>query len=415
MEVLYSRCAGIDVHKKLVVVCLMVVEENEAGKSQLRKETRTFSTLVKDLLAMGDWLKAEGCTHLVMESTASYWKPVYNLLEGQFELVVVNAQHIKAVPGRKTDVRDAEWLAELLRHGLLRASFIPSAPQRELRELTRYRTSLVEERSRIVNRLQKVLEDTNLKLASVVSNIMGQSARAILAKLLEGESDPELLADLAKGRLREKRAELVLALQGELKPHHRFMLTEQLGHIDYLDEAIERLGQEIEEQLRPFEEALVNLDSIPGVNQRIAEIILAEVGGDMDQFKDAAHLASWAGLCPGNKQSAGKRLSGKTRKGNAALRRALTEAGHAAGKTKNTYLGTKYRRIASRRGAKVAVLALAHNILVIVYYVLKRGEAYKELGVSYYSETEQAKKGQEKRFVKQLEKLGYQVSLKKAG
>lgn len=414
MEVLYERCAGLDVHKKTVVTCLMVEDKLANGKTQLRKEVRTFSSMVKDLLALSDWLKREECTHLVMESTASYWKPVYNLLEGQFALIVVNAQHIKAVPGRKTDVKDAEWLAELLRHGLLKASFIPSAPQRELRELTRYRTSLVEERSRIVNRLQKVLEDTNIKLGSVVSNIMGQSARAMLAALLEGESNPQVLADLAKGRLREKRAELVEALGGELKAHHRFMLSEQLSHIDYLDEAIERLNREIEEQLGPFEQALAHLDTIPGVNQRIAQIILAEVGTDMDQFADAAHLASWAGLCPGNKQSAGKRLSGKTRKGNGALKRALTEAAHAAGHTKNTFLGSQYRRLAGRRGKKVAVGAVAHSILVIVYHVLKRGEAYAELGANYYLETEQPKVGLEKRYIRQLEKLGYEVSLKKA-
>jgi transposase len=344
-----------------------------------------------------------------------YWKPVYNLLEGQFELMVVNAQHIKAVPGRKTDVKDAEWLAQLLRHGLLKPSFIPSAPQRELRELTRYRTSLVEERSRTVNRLQKVLEDSNIKLARVVSNIMGLSAKAMLAKLLEGESDPEKLADLAQGRLREKRAALIEALQGELKPHHRFMLTEQLGHIDYLDEAIERLGEEIEARLHPFEQMLAHLDTIPGVNQRVAEIILAEVGTDMTQFKDAQHLASWAGLCPGNHQSAGKRLSGRTRKGNVALRRVLTEAAHAAGKTKQTYLGAQYRRLAGRRGKKVAVVAVAHSILVIVYYILKRGEDYKDLGVNHYQEIDQAKLGLEKRYVKRLEKLGYEVNLKKTG
>lgn len=302
----------------------------------------------------------------------------------------------------------------MLRHGLLKASFIPSAPQRKLRELTRYRTNLVEARSRTVNRLQKVLEDTNIKLASVVSNIMGQSARAILASLLEGEKDPEVLADLAKGRLREKRAALVAALGGEFKPHHRFMLSEHLSHIDYLDEAIERLNTEIEEQLGPFEVALAQLDTIPGVNQRLAQIILAEVGSDMDQFKEAAHLASWAGLCPGNKQSAGKRLSGKTRKGNAALRRALTEAAQAAGRTKHSYLSTQYWRIAGRRGKKVAIGAVAHSILGIVYYVLKRGEEYQELGATYYREAAQAKAGLEKRYIRQLEKLGYEVSLKKA-
>ncbi len=411
MQVVYPKCAGLDVHKKNVVACFMATD----AAGQVSKQIRTFSTLVADLLLLGDWLKELGATHVVMESTASYWKPVYNLLEGQFELVVVNAHHIKAVPGRKTDVKDSEWLCDLLRHGLLRASFIPSSGQRQLRELTRYRTSLVEERAREVNRLQKVLEDSNLKLASVVTDIMGVSARAILDKLLTGETDPEVLAELARGRLREKKELLVQALQGELQAHHRFMVAELLAHIDYLDEAISRIGVEVAQRLDPFEAAITRLDTIPGVNRRVAEIILAEVGHDMNQFGDAAHLASWAGLCPGNKASGGKRLSGKIRKGNGALRRVLTEAAQAAAHTKNTFLSQFYRRLAGRRGKKIAIVALAHRILVIVYHVLAKGEEYQERASEYQSRTQTEQGKFQQRLVKKLEKLGYTVTLQPTG
>jgi transposase len=407
MQVIHPKCAGLDVHKKSVVACFMATDE----QGQLHKEVRTFNTVVADLLLLGDWLKSKSATHVVMESTASYWKPVYNLLEGQFELLVVNAQHIKAVPGRKSDVMDSEWLADLLRHGLVRASFIPSADQRQLRELTRYRTSLVEERGREANRLQKVLEDSNLKLASVVTDILGVSARAMLESLLAGETNPEVLAELARGRLREKKPFLVQALQGELKAHHRFMVAELLAHIDYLDEAIERMGQAVAQRLDPFEEAVKRLDTIPGVNRRVAEIILAEIGADMSQFGAAAHLASWAGLCPGNRASAGKRLSGKIRKGNAALRRALIEAAQAAAHTKNTFLSQLYRRLAWRRGKKIAIVAVAHRILVIIYQVLSKGEDYKELASEYQQRTQSDQAKFQSRLVRKLEKLGYQVSL----
>jgi transposase len=406
---MYERCCGLDVHKKLIVACLLVV----SAQGELEKQIRSFSTMTKDILALADWLRAAECSHVVMESTGSFWKPIYNLMEGLFELIVVNAQHIKAVPGRKTDVRDAQWLAELLQHGLLQPSFIPSAPQRELRELTRYRTSLVEERARIVNRLQKTLEDTNLKLSSVITDLTGVSARAILAQLLAGESDPAVLAELAKGRLRNKRAELEQALVGQLKAHHRFMLTEQLGHIDYLDEAIEHLNSEIEDRFNAEEQHIERLDAVPGVNRRIAQITLAEIGTDMSKFPSAKHLASWAGLCPGNHESGGKRYSGKARKGNQALRRALIEAAHAAGKSKNTYLGALYRRLAGRIGRKKAALAVAHRIVVIIYHLLAGEEAYKEFGATYFDE--RAREMVEKRLVKRLEGMGYQVILQKAG
>ncbi len=337
MDVVYPRCCGLDVHKKTVVACLLVV----GADGRLHKEIRTFSTMSADLLALADWLTAQGCTHVALESTGVYWKPIYNLLEGLFELLVVNAQHLKTVPGRKTDVRDAEWIADLLRHGLLKGSFIPPAPQRELRDLTRHRTSLVQERARLVNRLQKVLEDANLKLAAVVTDIMGVSARAMLEAILEGQTDPAVLADLAQGKLRAKVPQLEQALAGHVKPHHRFLLAELLAHIDYLDEAIERVGGEVAARLQSATEDIDLLDSIPGVNQRTAEIMLAEMGQDLSRFPSSGHLTSWAGICPGNNESAGKRKRGKTRKGSPWLRQALIEAAHGAARSKQTYLGAQ--------------------------------------------------------------------------
>lgn len=405
MQLVFQRCCGLDVHKTTVVACL--ITPNPQGERQ--KEIRTFSTMTADLLKMADWLKLAGCTHLAMEATGVYWKPVFNLLEDQLEIMVVNAYHLKAVPGRKTDVRDSEWIADLLQHGLLKPSFIPPAPQRELRELTRYRTSLVEERARIVNRLQKVLEDTNFKLSSVVTDITGVSARAMLARILEGETDPAVLAELARGRLREKRMQLEQALCGKLKPHHRFLLSEQLGHIDYLDEAIDRLNHEIEQRLSDHQEEIDRLDTIPGVNRRVAEVLLAEIGSDMSRFASEKHLASWAGMCPGNNESAGKRYSGRTRKGNQNLRRVLIEAAHGASHTKNTYLGAQFRRIAARRGKKRAAVAVGHTILVMAYFILSEKQDYTELGQDYFEKRDQAKV--ERKLVERLEHLGYQVTL----
>ena len=374
MNVVYERCCGLDVHKKMLVACLILL----GADGQRHKELRTFRTMMADLLALRDWLTAAGCTHVAMESTGVYWKPIYNVLDGQVEVLVVNAQHLKAVPGRKTDVHDAEWLADLLQHGLLRASYIPSAAQRQVRELTRTRTRLVQQRSQTINRLQKVLEDSNIKLASVVSDIMGMSAQAILKALLEGQTDPSLLADLAQGRLRAKREQLEHALVGSFQPHHRFLIQEHLTHIDYLDEAIARLSREIAEQLRPYERLLGLLDTIVGINRRLAEVVLAEIGTDVQRFATAKHLASWAGMCPGNDQSAGKRLSGRTRKGNRWLRTALMEAAHAAARTKNSYFSAQYRRLGSRRGKQKALVAVAHSILVIIYVVMSRQEDYRE-------------------------------------
>jgi transposase len=347
-----------------------------------------------------------------MESTSSYWRPVYNLLEGHIELLVANAYHIKTVPGRKTDVKDAEWIADLLRHGLLRGSFIPAPAQRHVRDLTRYRTHLVEERARLTNRLQTVLEDANIKLASVVTDVRGASARAILEALVAGETDPAVLADLARGRLRTKRDQLAQAVIGRFAPHHAFMITEQLSHLDYLEEAMERVSTEIEQRLQEEWAAVELLDSVPGISQRAAEIVVAELGVDLQRFPSAKHLASWAGMCPGNKESGGKRLSGKTRKGNVWLRQVLIEIAHVASKTKDTYLAAQYRRIAARRGKKRALVALGHTILVIIYHILTERKPYHELGGTSFDQREREQV--ERRLVRRLERLGYRVSLQSA-
>jgi transposase len=409
MDVVYPRCCGLDVHKRNVVACLIVSSE----EGQSRKEIRTFETLTDDLLKLADWLGEHGVTHVAMEATGVYWKPVWNLLEGSdLHLLLVNAQHIKAVPGRKTDVRDCEWIADLLRHGLLRGSFVPDRPQRELRELTRYRTSLVRERSAEVNRLQKTLEGANIKLGAVASNIMGKSGREMLAALVEGSADPASLAQLAKGRLREKIPQLERALVGDFGPHQRFLIAQQLAHIDFLDETIERVSQEITERVRPCEEEIARLGTIPGIDRRGAEILVAEVGTDLNRFPSADHLASWAGMVPGNNESAGKRRSGKTRKGDLWLRTFLVEAAYGAGRTKDTYLGAQYRRLAARRGRKKAAVAVGHSILVIAYHVLLRTVTYEDLGPQYFDERD--REGIKRRLVRRLEDLGYQVTVEVA-
>jgi transposase len=406
MQIVHACCCGLDVHKKSVVACLMSFD----AKGRRRKEVRTFGTMTQDLLALSDWLTAAGCTHVAMESTGVYWKPVYNLLEGLFDLLVVNAQHIKRVPGRKTDVQDAEWIADLLQHGLLRGSFVPPTAQRQLRDLTRHRSTLVAERARIVNRLQKVLEDANIKLAAVASDITGVSARMMLQALLEGERDSTVLAQLARGRMRAKRDLLEQALCGRMRPHHAFMLTEHLSHLEYLDESIGRFTDEVNERLSDAAEQIRLLDTIPGLSRRAAEVILAEIGTDMSRFPSAKHLASWAGICPGNYESAGKRKSGKTRKGSRWLRQLLIEAAHGAAHTKQTYLGALYRRLAARRGTKKALVAVGHAILVITYHVLTRREPYQDLGANYFDERD--RQAVERRLVRRLEQLGYEVRLK---
>jgi transposase len=408
MQVLYPCCCGLDIHKKFVVVCLLTTSPD----GQVQKEIRTFSTMTHDLLALLDWLHAVACTHVAMESTSSYWRPVYNLLEGHFTLLVGNAYHMKTVPGRKTDVKDAEWIAELLRHGLIRGSFIPAPAQRQLRDLTRYRTHLVEERARLTNRLQAVLEDANVKLASVVTDVRGVSARAILAALIAGETDPAVLAELARGRLRAKRELLAQAVVGRFTAHHAFLITEHLSQLDYLEEARERVSAEIAQRLQDEQAALELLDTVPGIGQRAAEILLAELGTDLTRFPSAKHLASWAGMCPGNKESGGKRLSGKTRKGNTWLRQVLIEVAHVASTTKDTYLAAQYRRIAARRGKKRALVALGHTILVIIYYILTRRVPYQDLGATYFDERDRHRV--EQRLVHRLERLGYVVNLQRA-
>lgn len=405
MEILYRCCCGMDVHKKFVVACVLRIDEQGEETRQVQR----FETYTEDLLRLSDWLTRSGCTHVAMESTGVYWKPIYNLLEGQLELLVVNAHHIKAVPGRKTDVKDSEWIAELLQHGLLKASFIPPQSQRDWRDLTRYRTSLVQERVRIVNRLQKVLEDANLKLAGVATDVMGKSGRVMLEAILAGATDPEQLAELAKGRLRKKLPQLKQALNGRVREHHRFLLVEQLSHIDYLDEAIGRLSGEIAERLRPFQAEIERLDTIPGINRAIAEVLLAEIGPDMNRFPDAHHLASWAGMCPGHNESGGKRQSGKTRKGNRWLRQALIEAAHGASHTKDTYLSSQYRRLVGRRGKKRALVAVGHSLLVIAYHVLNRQATYVELGSNYFEQLHRCRL--EQNLVQRLQKLGYTVTL----
>jgi transposase len=406
MDVVHPRCCGLDVHKQTVVACVLCSEPT-GGPPQ--RTVRTFGTMTDELLALADWLAAEGITHVAMEATGSYWKPIWNLLESSFDLLLANAQHIKAVPGRKTDVKDAEWIADLLRHGLLRPSFVPDRAQRELRELTRYRTSLVQERAAEASRLQKTLEGANLKLGDVASNVLGRSARALLEQLVAGQTDVGVLAQLARGRLRAKIPQLERALAGRVAPHQRFLLAQQLAHLDYLDEAIERVSVEVAERLRPVEAAIERLDTIPGVGRRTAEILVAEIGLDMGRFPTAGHLASWAGMCPGHDESAGKRRSGRTRRGSPWLRQALVEAAQAAGRTRGTYLSTQYHRLAARRGKKKAVIAVGHTILVIAYHLLARGHVYEELGPDFFERRDRATI--ERRSVRRLEALGYRVTL----
>jgi transposase len=387
MDVVHTHGAGIDVHKKTAVVAVSV--PNPAGGWY--KETHTFGTMTADLLKLSDWLTSQSVTHVAMESTGEYWKPVFNILEANFEVLLVNAQHIKAVPGRRTDVNDAEWLAELLKHGLLRASFVPPAGQRDLRELTRYRTTFVRERATLVNRVHKALESANIKLTSVAIDVTGVSGRAILAELIQRQATPEQMAELAKGRLRAKRDDLIKALEGRVKPHHRFVLTELLCQIDNLDDAIDRFDQQIQEYCRPFEEAVQHLDTIPGVAREAAEIIVAEIGTDMSHFPSADHLSAWADASREQDAADGAH-----------------QAAHAAARTKNTYLAAQYHRLAARRGKKKASMAVAHSILVIAYHLISRQEDYRELGGDYFDK--RRPEATAKHLIKRLEALGYTVN-----
>jgi transposase len=406
MDILYPACAGLDVHKDTVVACVRRVE----GRGKPWRETRTFGTMTSQLLELADWLAEQRVTHVAMESTGVYWKPIWNLLEGLFQILLVNAQHLKQVPGRKTDVKDAEWIAELLQHGLLRGSFVPATPQRELRELTRQRRQLVGDRAAVTNRIQKVLEDANLKLGSVATDVLGVSGRDMLEALAAGEDDPEALAQRARGRLRAKIPALRLALQGRVTAHHRFLLRLLLDDVTHRDALIARVTERIGEVLPdPFVQAKERLVTIPGIDERAAENILAEIGTDMDQFPSAGHLASWAGMCSGNRQSAGKRQSGRTTKGDQWLRATLVQVAWAASHTKGTYLSSQYRRLVGRRGKKRALVALGHSILVIIYHLLKRQTTYRELGADYFDrlDTERLTRG----LVRRLERLGHRVTL----
>lgn len=404
MDLVYSHVCGLDVHKKNVVACIITPEG---------KEIRTFSTMTDDLIALKEFIKAKGCSVVAMESTGSYWKPIYNLLELEsIKILLVNAKHIKNVPGRKTDVKDAEWIASLLQHGLLQGSFVPDREQRELRELVRYRKSLIEEKSRELNRIQKVLEGANIKLSSVVSDINGASSRSILEAIINGEENPETLAELSQGKLKNKMDELKRALKGLINHHQRMLLEIQLRHIDYLDEEIAKLDEEIKNRMLPFEKDLALLDTIPGVGRRTAEQIIAEIGTNMEQFPSAAHLCSWAGLCPGHNESAGKQKSARTRKGNQKLRSSLIEAARAASRAKGTYLSSQYHRIAARRGANRAAVAVAHSILIIVYHILKQKQPYIELGPTYYEEKKRNMIIRQS--LKKLESLGLKVTVESA-
>ena len=402
MQVVHEVCCGLDVHKKSVTACVL-------WAANRRRQTREFGTFTKELLELADWLRECGVTHVALESTGVYWKPVWNLLEGQFEVLLVNAQHIKAVPGRKTDQKDSEWIADLLQHGLLRASFVPPTPTRELRDLTRYRASLAQEINRIANRIQKVLEDGNIKLASVATNTLGASGRLMLEAIVKGEQDSQRLAEMAQGKLRNKIPELERALEGRVSSHHRFLLRELLDHFYFVESKMRRIEQEVEERLGPFQSEVTRLCTIPGVDRVTAWGLLAEIGLNMNQFSDAQHLASWAGLCPGSHESAGKRKSGKIRKGSLWLRRCLCQAAWAVSTKKNNYLSALYRRLAARRGAKRATIALAHNLLVIAYYILRDQTCYQDLGPHYFDRLNP--EGLRRRLTKRLEGLGFKVTL----
>jgi transposase len=374
LDIVNACCAGLDVHKRTVVACVRRVGPD----GQIHRQVRTFHTMTIGLILMSDWLAEQDVSHVAMESTGVYWKPVFHLLEGRFEVLLVNARHMKQVPGRKTDVKDAEWIAQLLQHGLLQASFIPPPPIRDLRDLTRQRAQLVAERAGVVNRIHKVLEDANIKLSSVATDVLGVSGRSMLAALIDGNDDPEKLAGLARGKLRDKTAELIQALRGFVSDHHRFLLRTLLRQIEQLEGLIAEYSARIEAVVIPFSEAAARVETIPGVGSRAAETIVAEIGADMSVFPTAGHLASWAGLCPGNNESAGKRHTGKTTKGSQWLRTVLVQVAWSASHTKTTILSATYRRWAKRMGKKKALVALAHKILVLIHKLLKDQITYQE-------------------------------------
>lgn len=407
MERLYERCCGLDVHKERVVACVRT-----PGPGRSRGQVRTFGTTTSELLRLCDWLTENEVTHVAMESTGVYWKPVFNVLEGVFEVLLVNAQHIKAVPGRKTDVKDCEWIAELLEHGLLKPSFIPPEPIRDLRDLTRYRKTLTRERASEVNRIQKLLESANIKLASVATDVVGASGRAMLKALISGQHDPAQLAELAKGTLRAKRGDLLEALSGRFRDHHAFMIGQMLAHVEELEKRIAQCSTRIEECMSPFALERGLLETIPGVGRVTAESLIAEMGVDMTRFPSSAHFASWAGLCPGNNESGGKRRSARVRKGNLWLKTSLVEAALAAKKQRHTYFAALGRRLGGRRGAKRATVAVAHAIGVAAWHILAGAQPYRDLGPHHFDTL--ASDRLRRHYVRRLRDLGFNVALEPA-
>lgn len=407
MDTIYSKVAGLDVHHKSIQCAVRCGQDT--GK--LFREVRSFGTMTRDLRAMADYLASLGVTHVAMEATGVLWKPVWNVLEGRFTLLLVNPHHLKKVPGRKSDVSDAEWIARLLQCGLLRGSFVPSRPLRELRDLTRHRAQLLNEHTRVANRIHKLLEDANIKLGAVASDILGESGRAMLRALARGEQDPQRLADMALGKLREKIPQLQLALEGHFTEHHRFLLLRLLSHLGYLERQVEQLSDRIAPRLDALLPRLIQerLDAIDGVNRRTIENVIAEIGPDMKVFPDEHHLVSWTAICPGNEESAGKRLRSRTRKGNRWLRRALTEAAWGASHAKDSYLAAQYRRLAARRGKNRALLAVGHSILVIFYHLLTHDVEYHDLGGDFFNRLQPERL--RRYLVKRLHDLGYDVTL----
>ena len=407
MDTLFVKVAGLDVHLKQISCAVRC--RQESGK--LLTQVRSFGTMTRDLRALADYLQTLGVTHVALEATGVLWKPVWNILEGRFTLLLINPRHLKKVPGRKTDVSDAEWIAQLLQHGLLRGSFVPPRPIRDLRDLTRHRAQLAGEHTRVANRIHKLLEDANIKLGAVASDILGKSGRLMLRALLRGEKDLDKLAELAHGVLRKKIPQLKLALEGNCTEHHRFVLDRLLSHVGYLEtqtrEFSVRIARRLEEVLGYW--LFDRLDSIPGVNRKTIENVIAEIGVNMEVFPDEHHLSSWCGMCLGNEESAGRRLRSRTRKGNRWLRRALTEAAWAASHVKNSYFAAQYRRLAARRGKKRALVAVAHSVLVVIYHVLKNNVEYKDLGPDYFDRLEPER--MKRYLVRRLQKLGFDVTL----
>jgi transposase len=408
MDQVIDRVAGLDVHKATVVATVRT-----SGTDGRRiSRTETFGTMTADLIALRDWLQASGVTHVALESTGVYWKPIYYVLEDTFQLLLINMLELKHVPGRKTDVKDSEWLAQLLECGLLKASFVPPPAIRELRDITRYQVQQVRDRAREVNRLCKVLEDAGIKLTSVATDVLGVSGRAMVEALVAGTTDPSVLADLARGKLRAKLPALRRALQGRFRRHHAFLVEQILAKIDFLDETLDRITAELDERLVPFAPMLANLDTIPGVNRTTAVSIIAETGGDMTRFPTAGHLCSWAAMCPGHDESAGKRRSGKTRTANRYLRAALIQSALGASHTKRTALQARYHRVKRHRGHKKAIVAVGHQILEIAFYIMRDGVTYDELGADYFDRRHTDRTV--RRHVRQLEALGFQVTIEKA-